>query len=191
MDLILAITGASGVIYGKRLLEVLHEKDIQINLIVSSAAEEIMKYEIEEDIGGLRKKSVKSYEPDELDAPISSGSVDVDGMVIAPCSMKTLSSISNGITDNLITRAADVTIKEGRKLVLVPRETPLNHIHLRNMINLSQAGAIILPAAPAFYYAPESSDDLVNFIVGKILEQFGIEHNLYQSWGEVEGENGF
>ncbi|KXA91602.1 hypothetical protein AKJ57_00500 [candidate division MSBL1 archaeon SCGC-AAA259A05] len=191
MNLILAITGASGVIYGKKLLEVLNEKNIQTNLIISSAAKKIMKFEIDDSIEELKKKSTENYGPDELDAPISSGSVPTDGMVIAPCSMKTLSSISNGISDNLITRAADVTLKEGRKLVLVPRETPLNYIHLKNMINLSQAGVIILPATPAFYHSPKSTDDLVKFVVGKILEQFGIEHNLYQSWEKVEEKNGF
>ncbi|KXB01130.1 hypothetical protein AKJ41_02680 [candidate division MSBL1 archaeon SCGC-AAA259O05] len=189
MNLILAITGASGVVYGKKLLEVFSEKNIQTNLIVSPAAKKIIGFEIDEEVDDLQKKSIKCYESDELEAPISSGSVSVDGMVIAPCSMKTLSSISAGISHNLITRAADVTLKEGRKLVLVPRETPLNYIHLRNMTDLSQMGVTILPAAPAFYHSPTSAEDLVNFVVGKVLEQFGIEHGLYPSWDQVEGKN--
>ncbi len=182
MEITLAITGSSGVIYGKRLLEALEKKDVQTNLIVSPTAEKIIKFELHENLQNLRKKSTKNYRYDELGAPISSGSYKTEGMVIAPCSMKTLGSIANGITSNLITRAADVNLKERRKLVVVPRETPLHTIHLENMNKLSQTGATILPASPGFYHDPQSTKDLVDFVVGKILDQFDIKHKLYQKW---------
>lgn len=186
MNLIIAITGSSGVIYGKRLLEACEENRVKTKLIISPTAEKIIEYELDENPRTLCEKAEKNYEYDELGAPISSGSIKTDGMVIAPCSMKTLASIASGISDNLITRAADVTLKEDRKLVLVPRETPLHHIHFKNMEKLSRGGVQILPASPAFYHKPQSVDDLVDFIVGKILDQFGIEHQLYQPWSGFE-----
>lgn len=182
MDLILGITGSSGVVYGKRLLEACRDAGIKTGLIISPAAERIIEFELDETPQELREKSTKNYGYEELDAPISSGSVKTGGMIIAPCSMKTLGSIASGMTDNLITRSADVTLKEGRKLVLIPRETPLSYIHLENMAKLSQAGATILPASPAFYHGPQNISDLVNFIVGRILDQFDIEHQLYEAW---------
>ncbi len=182
MNLILAVTGCSGVIYGKRLLEACIENDIKTKLILSEAAEEIIQHELDQTPRELREKSSESYEMDEIGAEIASGSVNTDGMVIAPCSMKTVGSLASGVADNLITRAADVTLKEGRKLVLVPRETPLNQIHLDNLSKLKSAGATILPAMPGFYHDPQSVEDLADFVVGKILDQFGVDHQLYEPW---------
>jgi len=182
MHLIIAITGCSGVVYGVRLLETCRKLGIETDLVVSQAAEKILKLELGKNVEDIRKLATRSYPPDELSAPLASGSVKTDGMVIAPCSMKTLGAIASGIADNLITRAADVTLKEGRPLVLVPRETPLNLIHLENMVKLKRAGATILPAMPAFYNKPEGIPALIDFIVGRILDVLGVEHKLYRRW---------
>jgi 4-hydroxy-3-polyprenylbenzoate decarboxylase len=132
----------------------------------------------------VKSLASKFYSNDNMAAAISSGSFRTDGMVIIPCSMKTLSSIANGYEDSLISRAAGVCIKESRKLVIVPRETPLSRIHLENMLKLSQTGVIILPAMPGFYYKPRTMDDMIAHIVGKMLDQFGIEHNIFRRWTE-------
>lgn len=182
MHLIIAITGSSGIVYGTRLLEACRQLGIETDLIVSRAAETILKLELGKTIDELRELATRSYSPDELAAPLASGSYHTDGMVIAPCSMKTLGAIANGVTADLISRAADVTLKEGRPLVVVPRETPLNLIHLENMAKLKRAGATILPAMPALYHKPKQISDLVDFIVGRILDVLGIEHQLYQRW---------
>lgn len=186
MKLIIGITGCSGVTYGLKLIKACKDLDMETDLILSPTAEKIIEMETDENLEELRDSATRSYNYDEMGAEIASGSVQTDGMAIIPCSMKTLGSIANGISDNLITRAADVTLKEERKLVLVPRETPLNQINLKNMVKLSEAGGTILPAAPGFYHSPESVEDLVNFIVGKVLDQFEIEHGLYQSWEGME-----
>jgi 4-hydroxy-3-polyprenylbenzoate decarboxylase len=182
MHLIVAITGCSGVIYGVRLLEACRKLGIETDLIVSQAAEKLLELELGKTIKDIRKLATRNYSQDDLAAPLASGSVKTDGMVIAPCSMKTLGAIASGIADNLITRAADVTLKEGRPLVLVPRETPLNLIHLENMVRLKLAGATILPAMPGFYHEPKEISELVDFIVGKILDVLGVEHKLYRRW---------
>jgi len=182
MHLIVAITGCSGVVYGVRLLEACRKLGIETDLIVSQAAEKLLKLELGKTIEDVHKLAARNYSQDDLEAPLASGSVKTDGMVIAPCSMKTLGAVANGIADNLITRAADVTLKEGRPLVLVPRETPLNLIHLENMAKLKRAGATILPAMPAFYNKPEGIPALIDFIVGRILDTLGVEHELYQRW---------
>jgi 4-hydroxy-3-polyprenylbenzoate decarboxylase len=187
MRLVIALTGCSGVAYGVRLLEVCRRLGIETDLIVSPAAERILKFELNKDLKDLRKLVTRIHARDNLAAPLASGSVRTDGMVIIPCSMKTLGAIASGATDNLITRAADVTLKENRPLVLVPRETPLNLIHLENMAKLRQAGATILPAMPAFYHKPERIEDLVNFIIGKVLDVFKIEHELYRRWRGYRG----
>jgi 4-hydroxy-3-polyprenylbenzoate decarboxylase len=182
MRLVLAITGSSGVVYGVRLLEACRDLGVETDLIISRSAGTLLELELgkrPEDLQGL---ATRSYQPDDLTAPIASGSYRVDGMVIAPCSMKTLGAVANGFASDLISRAADVMLKQGRPLVLVPRETPLNLIHLENMVKLKRAGATILPAAPAFYHKPEKISDLVDFIVGRILEMFGVEHGLYRRW---------
>lgn len=182
MHLVMAITGSSGVIYGVRLLEICQKLGIETDLIISNAAETLLEMELGKKPEELQKLATRSYSPDDLTAPIASGSYRVDGMVIAPCSMKTLGAIASGVTTNLISRAADVTLKQNRPLVLVPRETPLNLIHLENMAKLRRAGAIILPASPAFYHKPEKISDLIDFVVGRILEMFGVEHRLYRRW---------
>ena len=182
MHLVIAITGCSGVVYGVRLLEACRKLGIETDLIVSQAAEKLLELELGKTIKDIRKLATRNYSQDDLAAPLASGSVKTDGMVIAPCSMKTLGAIASGIADNLITRAADVTLKEGRPLVLVPRETPLNLIHLENMVKLKRAGATILPAMPGFYYKPKEISELIDFIVGRILDVLGVEHKLYRRW---------
>ena len=182
MHLIIAITGCSGVVYGVRLLEACRKLGIETDLIVSQAAEKLLELELGKTIKDIRKLATRNYSPDNLEAPLASGSVKTDGMVIVPCSMKTLGAIASGIADNLITRAADVTLKEGRPLVLVPRETPLNLIHLENMVRLKLAGATILPAMPGFYHKPKEISELIDFIVGKILDVLDVEHKLYRRW---------
>ena len=180
--LVVGVTGASGVVYAKRLLEVLKEKDIETHIIVSKTAERIIKHELEMDRADFEKLGRYCYREDHVDAPLASGSFKTDGMIIIPCSLKTLAGIASGYADNLILRAADVTLKEKRKLILVPRETPLNAIHLRNMLELAKIGVVILPAMPAFYHKPKSIHELVDFIVGKILDIFEIEHELFKRW---------
>jgi 4-hydroxy-3-polyprenylbenzoate decarboxylase len=182
MHLVIAITGCSGVVYGVRLLEACRKLGIETDLIVSQAAEKLLELELGKTIKDIRKLATRNYPQDDLAAPLASGSVKTDGMVIAPCSMKTLGAIASGIADNLITRAADVTLKEGRPLVLVPRETPLNLIHLENMVKLKRAGATILPAMPGFYYKPKEISELIDFIVGRIFDVLGVEHKLYRRW---------
>jgi len=182
MNIIVAITGASGAIYGVRLLEHLHKMNHKIFLIVSNEGKKILKYEMGYDIEYIKNFATEYYEENEMDSKLASGSFSCDAMVVAPCSIKTMAAISNGFAFNLITRAAICCLKEGKKLILVPRETPLDLITLRNMVRLREAGAVILPAMPAFYYKPRGIDDMANFIVGKILEQLGIEHDLYERW---------
>jgi 4-hydroxy-3-polyprenylbenzoate decarboxylase len=182
--LIIAITGTTGVIYGVKMVEYLQEyhEDIETYLVISEAAKKILALETSTNSETLSKKATFYYEPEDLAAPIASGSYLIDGMVIIPCSMKTLAAIATGYADNLIARAADVTLKERRRLVLVPRETPFSNIHLKNMLTLSEAGAVVLPPVPAFYYEPKTIDDLINYTLGKILDIFGIEHKLFERW---------
>ncbi|WP_456474652.1 UbiX family flavin prenyltransferase [Candidatus Pyrohabitans sp.] len=179
MKLLVAITGASGIAYALRFLEALKELGIGYECILSDAAEKILEHEV----GKAEIDMERCYGEHDIEAPFSSGSFRVDAMVVIPCSMKTLAAIANGYASNLITRSADVMLKERRTLVLVPRETPLNAIHLENMLKLAKLGAVILPAMPAFYSRPESIDDLLNFIAGKVLDTLGIENNLYKRWG--------
>ncbi len=187
--MVVAITGCSGVTYGVRLLEACRQLGIETDLIVSRAAEQILKLELGKSVDDLRKLATRSYQPDDFTAPLASGSVHTDGMVIAPCSVKTLGAVASGVAADLITRAADVTLKEVRPLVLVPRETPLNLIHLENMARLKRAGATILPAMPAFYQKPQSIQDLVDFVVGKILDVLDVEHQLYRRWRGLKGND--
>lgn len=182
MRLIVAITGASGVVHGKRLLEVLREKKVETYLIVSKAAENVIQHELETTKRELEKLASHVYDVNDLNAPIVSGSFKTDGMIVIPCSMKTLAGITHGYSDNLILRAADVTLKEKRKLILVPRETPLSVVHLRNMLDLAGQGVFILPAMPAYYHKPEKIGGLIDFIVGKVLDLLGIEHELFKRW---------
>ncbi|QSO51392.1 UbiX family flavin prenyltransferase [Alicyclobacillus curvatus] len=182
MQLIVGITGATGAIWGIRTLETLNSLGIESHLILSKWAEATIHMETDMDVATVRELASVSYSAQDQAAAISSGSYPVDGMIIAPCSMKTLASIRLGLADNLIARAADVTIKESRKLVLVPRETPLSPIHLENMLRLAELGVKIVPPMPAFYNHPESVDDIVNHTVARVLDQFGIESNLTTRW---------
>ncbi len=177
---VIGITGASGVIYGIRLIEVLKEEKF---LIISENAKKIIESETKYRIDDLKRGTVY-YEDHQLDAPLSSGSFLYDAMVIVPCSMSTLSKIAAGIADTLITRCACVALKERRQLILVPRETPLSPIHLKNMTSLALEGVVILPPVPAFYSTPHSLEDMTDFVVGKILDQLGVEHSLFRRWGE-------
>lgn len=183
MKIIVAITGASGVLYGVRLLEELHKRGHEVHAIVTKAGSLVLKHEVGIDLQGLKDFCRKVYGEDEIEAPMSSGSSRFDAMVIAPCSMKTLASIANGISNNLVARAADVILKERKKLILVVRETPLNRVHILNMLKVNDMGGIVLPACPAFYHKPTSIDDLVNYVVGKTLDQLGVEHDLFSRWG--------
>jgi len=182
LELVIALTGASGVVYGIQLLKVLRDLKVKTHLIISDPAKVIIKHELKLDVKEIEKFADFVYNPSDLTAPIASGSYKVNGMVIVPCSMKTLSAIVSGYADNLIVRAADCMLKEKRPLILVPRETPLSIIHLRNMVKAAEAGAIIIPAMPAFYHRPKTIEDLVNFVVGKILDILGIQHDLYRRW---------
>ncbi len=182
--IIVAITGATGSIYGTRLLEILQTiDDVESHLILSNAGALTAKHEI-----GIDKQAIESladvvHNPKDIGATLSSGSFITHGMVIAPCSMKTLGSIANGIADNLVSRAADVILKERRKLILMVRETPLNLVHLRNMTTLSEMGAIIAPPVPAFYTQPKTIDEIVNHTVGRILDTLDISNvNYVKRW---------
>jgi 4-hydroxy-3-polyprenylbenzoate decarboxylase len=180
--IVIGFSGASGIIYGIRLLEVLHSINTQTFLIVSEWAKKNIYIETDKTLDYVKSLSSINYDNFKLDASVSSGSFLHDWIVIVPCSMKSLSSIANGYDDTLISRAASVTLKESRKLILVPRETPLSRIHLENMIKLQDAGAIILPAMPGFYHKPSSIDEIVDHLVGKILDQLKIKHDLFRRW---------
>jgi len=181
LKIVLGITGASGVIYGVHLASELKKIETELTIVVSDAAKTVLDEEVP---GGLKKIKTcgRVLSEHDFDADISSGSTKTDGTVICPCSMKTLSAIANGYAYNLICRNADVTLKEGRRLILVVREMPLNAIHLENMLKLARLGAVILPASPGFYQKPKTIDDLVNHVVGKVLDALGIESNLYKRW---------
>ena len=197
MKILLAITGASGSIYGLRLLEELLRSANHVTLVASESGLEVCRYEtgvVLGDAEGLKQRlslpdaNISIRAVNDLWAPEASGSAAPDAMVIAPCSMGTAGRIAAGISSNLIERAADVMLKENRPLLLVPRETPFSSIHLENLLKLSRCGARIVPAMPAFYQKPESLDDLVNFVVGKALDQLGLEHTLFSRWGGLEAE---
>lgn len=185
LRLVVAVTGASGVVYGKRLLEVLHEKKIETHLIISKAAEKVIKHELGGTKKDFEKLATRVHDVDDLTGPLMSGSYRTDGMVIIPCTMKTLSGIVNGFADNLILRAADVALKEKRRLVIVPRETPLSVVHLRNMLQAAELGVFMVPAMPAFYHKPKKVDDLVDFIVGRVLACLGIEQGLFKPYSGI------
>lgn len=184
--LIVGITGASAPIYGIRLLETLRAvPDLETHLVLTRAAETTLRVEMPEwTPERVRALAHASHEPDNLAAPIASGSFRAIGMAVVPCSMKTLGGIASGAGGDLLSRAADVTLKERRRLVLVPRETPFHLGHLRNMTAITEAGGIILPPIPAFYHRPKNVDDLIHHTIGKLLDLFGIEHALFARWGE-------
>ena len=182
MRLIVAITGASGVIYGRRLLEALQRLEIETHLIITKTAEKVIEHELGANKRDFEGVASYAYDMDNLLAPITSGSFRTEGMVIIPCSMKTLAGIVHGYSENLVLRVADVMLKEKRRLILVPRETPLNVIHLRNMLALAELGVVIVPAMPAYYHEPKSIDDLVDFVVGRVLDCLVIKNELYKRW---------
>jgi 4-hydroxy-3-polyprenylbenzoate decarboxylase len=184
--IVVAITGASGVIYGVRLLEALKEAGKRTALLVTEPAQIIIDYELNISFEELEKLAYRVYDSKDLTAAINSGSCRFESMVIVPATMKTVAAISQGYASNAVTRTADVALKEHRQLVIVPRETPLRQVHLENMLKLSREGAIILPAMPAFYHQPDGIGDLVDFVVGKILDVLHIDHHLYQRWREEQ-----
>ena len=182
MRLVVGITGSTGIIYGIKMLEALKRLKIETHLIISEWAKKCLVLETKFDLKYV-KSLVDSYsDGSNMAASVSSGTYKTDGMVVIPCSMKTLSAIANGYDETLVARAAGVTIKESRKLVLVTRETPFSSIHLENMLKLARIGVTILPPIPGFYNKPKTIDDLVNHTVGKCLDQFNIEHNLFKRW---------
>jgi flavin prenyltransferase len=184
MHVVVAITGASGIAYGVRLLEALKAANCETTLILSQDGEKVLKLETDRTPARIRKLATRSYPNGNMAAPIASGSRSFDAMVVCPCSMSTAAKIACGISDNLITRAASVALKERRRLAIVPRETPMSSIHLRNLATLAEAGAVVLPAAPAFYGKPKKVEELVDFIAGRVLDSLGIENKLYRRWAE-------
>lgn len=182
--LIIAISGASGVRYGVRMLEAVQALPVQSHLVLSKSAELTLAYETDLKVAEVQALADVSYRPADMGAAISSGSFQTLGMVVAPCSVRSLAEIATGVTTTLLTRAADVTLKERRRLVLMVRETPLHSVHLRNMLTLSDMGAIIAPPVPAFYNHPQSVEEMVNQSVGRVLDLFGLESELVTRWGE-------
>lgn len=195
----LALSGASGMAYGLRLLECLLAADVRVHLLVSQAAHVVAKQELgvalparasdlQKQLGeslNARDGQLRVFGRDDWNAPVASGSNPADAMVVCPCSMGTLAAIAHGLSDNLIERAADVMLKEQKKLILVPRETPFSTLHLENMLALSRMNAVILPANPGFYHHPQSVEAIVDFIVARILDQLGIRHELVARWGDA------
>jgi 4-hydroxy-3-polyprenylbenzoate decarboxylase len=179
--IIVGISGASGSILGIRLLQELKGK-AETHLIITETAQKILEHETGFALSQVEKLATKSYKNSDFFASIASGSFKTDGMVIIPCSMKTLAGIASGFSDNLLLRCADVCLKERRKLVLVTRETPLSYIHIKNMKTASKAGAVILPPVLSFYSKPKTTDDMVNHIVGKALDMLDFENTLYKRW---------
>lgn len=197
--IVVIISGASGSVYGLRLIEELLQSDLQVALLISDAGLQVLKYEtaidwerdpavqtrqVREYFNGAT--NINCYANDDFFAPIASGSAAPDATVIVPCSMGTVGRVAAGLSDTLIERVADVALKERRELILVPRETPFNQIHLENLLKLSRAGAHILPAMPAFYQKPATIDDMVDFVVGKILDALKVEHQLFRRWGSEQ-----
>jgi 4-hydroxy-3-polyprenylbenzoate decarboxylase len=193
---VVAITGASGSLYGLRLISELLRSGERVSLILTSAGRQVMNHETGLEWSAeikTQRQQVQEYFAsiaidclaiDDFWAGAASGSAAADAMIIVPCSMGTLGRIAAGLSGNLLERAADVMLKERKELLLVPRETPFNKIHLENMLRLSQAGAVILPAMPGFYHGPETIEDLVDFVVGKVLDQLDVQHSLFTRWGE-------
>jgi len=194
----LALTGASGLPYGLRLLECLLAAGCRVQLLYSQAAQVVARQELDLELPSRPEAAgelllarypglpgeLKVYGREEWFAPVASGSNPPEAMVVCPCTMGTLAAIAQGLADNLIERAADVVLKEGRRLILVPRETPFSVIHLENMLRLARAGAVILPPSPGFYHHPQSVGDLVDFVVARVLDQLAVPHQLMDRWGE-------
>lgn len=183
MKLVIGITGSTGVIYGVRILEVLKQLNIQTHLVITEWAKKCLAMETDYKLDYLKSLSAEYSDDSNLASGISSGTFKHNGMIVIPCSMKTLSGIANGYDETLVARAAGVTLKESRRLVLVTRETPLTAINLENMLKLARLGVVILPPVPGFYTKPKSIEQIIDHTVGKCLDQFDIEHDLYKRWG--------
>ena len=181
LKIVLCVTGASGAAYAVRLAQELKKAGAELSIVVTDSAKKVFAYEEPGALAALRKCG-KTYSEDAVDAPFASGSAKFDAVVVCPCSMKTLAAISCGFAYNSVCRAADVALKERKKLVLVPRETPLHEIHLENMLKLARMGAVILPACPGFYHSPKKAGDLADFVVGKVLDSLGVENNVFKRW---------
>ncbi|MBV8048661.1 MAG: UbiX family flavin prenyltransferase [Paludibacterium sp.] len=195
-----ALTGASGLPYGLRLIDCLIAADVRVWVLYSQAAQVVAQQELGQTLpgrpaqaerwfaqrSGAKEGQLRVFGREEWFAPVASGSNPADAMVVCPCTMGTLAAIAQGLSDNLIERAADVSIKEGRKLILVPRETPLSALHLENMLKLARLGVVILPPAPGFYTHPQTIDDLVDFVVARMMDQLGVPHTLMARWGEAQ-----
>jgi len=182
------LSGASGTIYGIRILEMLRRIGVESHLVMSRAAEITLGYESEMTADQVRALAAHAHSVDNIAAPPASGSFRTLGMIVAPCSIRTMSEIASGVTTSLLTRAADVTLKERRRLVLMVRETPLHAGHLRTMLNLTEMGAVIAPPVPGFYARPQSLDDLVEHTAGRALDLFGLDCGTLRRWGEPSGE---
>jgi 4-hydroxy-3-polyprenylbenzoate decarboxylase len=180
MEVVVGISGASGVGYGIRLLQVLQGS--VIHLVMTDSARKIIEVETDFSPEDVEDLADHVYAEDDFTAPIASGSYRFDAMLIIPCSMKTLAGVASGMSDNLIGRSAEICLKDRRRLVIVPRETPLSLIQLRNMVSVTEAGAVVLPACPAFYSRPQNLDDLIDVLVGRVLDSIGVENNLYPRW---------
>jgi len=185
--LIVAISGASGAIYGMRALEMLRATDIEVHLVVTRSAQITIAQELQLKVADLAKLADVTHKPDDIAASISSGSYLTLGMLVAPCSIRSLSEIATGVTSGLLSRAADVVLKERRRLVLMVRETPFHAGHLRSMMQVTDMGAIVMPPLPAFYIRPQTLDDIVNHSVGRALDLFGIDEGNVRRWGETVG----
>jgi len=187
--LVVGISGATGAIYGIRLLEFLSKSDVETHLVISTSAEKTIRMETSWTLEQVKALATVTYNMEDVGADISSGSFHAEGMVVIPCSIKSLSAIANSYNDNLLIRAADVALKERRKLVLVVRETPLHRGHLNLMLNVADAGGVILPPIPAFYFLPKTLDDIINHTVGRVLDVFEIDHRLFNRWGSQKLKN--
>ena len=188
--IVVGISGASGIVYGLRMLEALRDLGHETHLVMTRSAEQTLAVETKRKIAEVQALAHTVHAATDIGATPSSGSFATDGMVVAPCSIRSLSEIATGVTSNLLTRAADVTLKERRRLVLMVRETPLHTGHLRTMTQASELGAVIFPPVPAFYGWPQSVDDIVNHTVGRVLDLFGIENELAPRWGAAPADGG-
>jgi 4-hydroxy-3-polyprenylbenzoate decarboxylase len=186
--LIVGITGASGAVLGLRMLETLRELEIETHLVLTRAGRMTLHYETGLKPADAERLADVVHSAEDVGAPISSGSFRTLGMVVVPCSMKSLAEIATGVTDNLLSRAADVVLKERRRLVLVARETPLHLVHLRNMATVTEMGAIVVPPVPAFYNRPETIDDILDHLTGRVLDLFGLDTGRVRRWGEPSAE---
>ena len=182
--IVIGISGASGVVYGVRLLDALHDLDVETHLVMSKSAKVTLAYEMDLKVSEVSAKADFTYQPEDIGAAISSGSFLTMGMIVAPCSIRTLSEIATGVTSTLLSRAADVVLKDRRRLVLMVRETPLHLGHLRSIAQVTEAGAIVMPPVPAFYAKPRSIDEMIGHSIGRVLDMFEIKNDLVKRWGE-------